>query len=113
MPSLVMWTIYDPPDDYPRRYIVRRWLVEHEGGEPMPDPDPLYVGPDFSAARGAIPPGAETCMPRTPSDEPSDRSAAPDHRMRLMRADDSGCNFAVERRCESNAKAMASRGTFH
>ena len=70
MPSLAMWTIYHPPVDYPAVNIVRRWLVEHEGGGPMAISPPMSI-PNSRRRRDAIPPEADTCMPRTPSDEPS------------------------------------------
>jgi hypothetical protein len=64
-----MFTIYRSPDDHPGRYVVRRFTIA--GGEPVPDPEPMFVGRSLEAAREAIPPEADTCLSRSPSDEPS------------------------------------------
>jgi hypothetical protein len=66
-----MWTLYRSPDDHPGLYVVRRWVVPRSGGDPVPDPEPLYVGRSASEARAAIPSQADAIIHRSPDDEPS------------------------------------------
>lgn len=61
------WTIYQNPRDFPGQYVTRRWVAV--GGEPINDPEPLYVGQSLQAAREVIPWDA-CCMNRQPDDDP-------------------------------------------
>lgn len=68
---LVMFTIYWNPIDYPGMYAVRRWRAIADNPEPVPDPEPCYVGDWLAEARNAIPHEANYCMHRSPDDDPS------------------------------------------
>ncbi|MFI5460428.1 MAG: hypothetical protein ACHRXM_33850 [Isosphaerales bacterium] len=71
MASLSMFTVYHSPDDHPGRYVVRRFSIVAGSAEPVPDPEPMFVGPSLTAAREAVPPEADACIHRSPDDEAS------------------------------------------
>ena len=52
---LLMYTIYNKPEDYPDNFVVRRFEI-HKGME-IPDPVPLAVTNTLDEARSAIPKG--------------------------------------------------------
>jgi hypothetical protein len=66
-----MWTVYWSPADHPGQFVGRRFTIPRTGGEPIPDPEPGYVGPSLAAARASIPAAADACLDRSPGDEPS------------------------------------------
>jgi hypothetical protein len=68
---LTMWTLYHSPADHHGLYVVRRWVIPQAGGDPVPDPEPVYFGADLHAARAAIPGEAAACIHRSPSDDPA------------------------------------------
>jgi hypothetical protein len=72
-PFLSMFTVYDSPADYPGRFVVRRFTIGRgsDNHDPVPDPEPMFVGPDLESARDAIPLSADACLHRSPEDEPS------------------------------------------
>lgn len=66
--SLLLFTIYRRPRDYPDEYVVRRWSIRrmlptHEGGEPY------ARGKTLQEVRRALPPGLYN-MGRDPADDP-------------------------------------------
>jgi hypothetical protein len=71
MSSIAMWTIYRSPADHPGQYVVRRFMIPKAGGEPVPDPEPCFIGRSLAAAREAIPLQADACLQRSPDDERS------------------------------------------
>lgn len=64
--TLIMWTIYCRPRDFPNAYVVRRWSVR--AGVAIPDPEPTAVTATLSLARSQIPDGLY-CLRRDPADE--------------------------------------------
>jgi hypothetical protein len=60
MSELAIYIIYEHPQDYPGKLVVRRWL----GLEP--DKEPLLVTEDLGQARQAIP---DYCVPIAPFPE--------------------------------------------
>jgi hypothetical protein len=70
-PRLAMFTVYRSPVDYVGRLVVRRFSIVAGNTEPVPDFEPIFVGPSLEAARAAVPPEAGVCFHRSPDDEPS------------------------------------------
>jgi hypothetical protein len=66
-----MYTVYRSPDDHPGRYVVRRFEIVAGSTDPVPDPEPMFIGRSLEAARMAIPPEADACLNRSPGDEAS------------------------------------------
>jgi hypothetical protein len=71
MASLAMYTVYHSPNGHTGLYVVRRFSIVDGSPKPVADPEPMFIGPSLEAARKAIPPEAEVCMPRHSSDEAS------------------------------------------
>ena len=63
---LPMWVIYYNPEDYPGKYVVRRWVIGP--GKMTADPVP-FVCDSLAEARAAVPLGA-FWLDRAPVDEP-------------------------------------------
>jgi hypothetical protein len=67
---LIMWTVYDRPDDFPNVVVARMWRISPGRTESTED---IIVGPTLQAVRAALlrkSPGL-VCMPRSSSDGPS------------------------------------------
>lgn len=62
-----LWVVYENPDDFPGRFVVRRHTIA--GGESSPCEDPACVVGGLEAARASIP---FDCLNlgRHPDDEP-------------------------------------------
>ena len=73
MNELVQWVIYDSPEDYPGKWVVRRWLIA-EGGAVSGCwsseiiPGPAYICESLEEARAHVPEGFFN-MGRQPGDE--------------------------------------------
>jgi hypothetical protein len=67
---LAMYTIFRNPSDHPGRYVVRRFLIAGSA-DPVPDPEPMFIGGSLEAAREAIPLESDFCLNRSPGDAPS------------------------------------------
>lgn len=63
--NLIMWTVYDHPDDYPDHYVARKWLAGDAWLEPT---DEVLVDTDLAALRKRMPPWLY-CMPRQEGDD--------------------------------------------
>jgi hypothetical protein len=63
------FVVYNSPDDYPGKYVLRRWWVKQGEPEPVSDPAPVIVATSLSDVRAAVPFGLY-CVPRAPNDEP-------------------------------------------
>jgi hypothetical protein len=61
-----MWIVYFNPEDYPQKWVVRRWAIGP--GKVTPDAEP-FVGNSLAEARGAIPLGLVR-LDRAEVDEP-------------------------------------------
>lgn len=63
--TLILYTVYDHPDDYPDHVVVRAWHLADGAawaGSPM-------LADDIAAARELIPARvARVCVPRDPAD---------------------------------------------
>lgn len=63
--TLVQYTVYELPEDFPKHYVVRRWEVRR-GGELVKTP--FYrLGRTLEEARELVPPGLFPLM-RHPDD---------------------------------------------
>ncbi len=51
---LVCYTIYDSPDDYPGKFVVRAYTITPDG--PIPEENPVVVTDNLEIARAALPP---------------------------------------------------------
>jgi hypothetical protein len=63
--DLLIWTVYERPNDHPNYYVARPWSIQHQG--------PLgyrLQADNLEALRGQIPPGL-TRKPRMKADEPA------------------------------------------
>lgn len=68
---LYQWTIYQDPDDFPGKWVVRRFAITHNGEVSIEaDTEPLIVTDSLNEARKVIPPGAY-CIGRHPEDDPA------------------------------------------
>ncbi|MNF89348.1 hypothetical protein D3C84_718700 [compost metagenome] len=63
---LVVWTVFDNPDDYPGVFVARKWLVYAGVYGPTHD---VLTGPTLQSVRDQIPAGLY-CSPRSPEDDP-------------------------------------------
>jgi hypothetical protein len=63
---MIQYTIYDHPGDYPKHFVVRRWVIV-PGGYQVDDEVRLFD--TLEAAREAIDPDL-ICLTRAASDEP-------------------------------------------
>lgn len=66
--SLVIWTVYEKPSDFPDSFVVRRYWVT--GGEVLHDSAPRAITSTLESARVLIPAGLVR-MPRQPADDPA------------------------------------------
>lgn len=66
--TLVIFTVYDNPDDYPGEYVVRRSFVGPSMA--VQDVEPLLVSDDLAEVRAAIPAGCIR-LERDPFDPPA------------------------------------------
>lgn len=69
--SLIFYTIYDHPTDFPHSFVVRRWTVIN-GPEFVKVADllPYAVGPTLDAVRAVLPEGLYN-LGREKDDDPS------------------------------------------
>lgn len=67
--TLFTYTVYDSPADYPGRFVVRRFRVI-PNSEPLPDPEPFYIGTDLEAVRDKLERFGLFKIPRDPQDDP-------------------------------------------
>jgi hypothetical protein len=68
MTALAMYTVYRSPADHLSQDVVRRFSIVAGSPEPVADPEPMFIGRTLEAARIAIPPEADACLPRSPGD---------------------------------------------
>jgi len=61
-PPIVLWAIYEKPDDYRDGYVLRRWLVSGESVQPGASSRHATL----PEARAGLPPGAQ----RVPASAP-------------------------------------------
>ena len=66
--TLVMFTIYHNPSDYPGKFVARRCTILP--GAVAMDDEPLAVADTLEAAREAIPTRALVCMARSAAERP-------------------------------------------
>jgi hypothetical protein len=64
---LETFTVYFDPTDYPKKWIVRRFVIGKSG--PIPDAEPLIVCDLLEDVRSVIPVGL-ICFSRNEHDEP-------------------------------------------
>jgi hypothetical protein len=67
--EIEMFTVYRHPRDYPDKYVVRRWRIGRNPGEPEADADWFFLGDTLDEVRAHIP-GDCVMMTRHPRDEP-------------------------------------------
>lgn len=65
--ALMMYTIFDHPDDFPDHFVVRHFQVA--GGEPQPLG--FQLAHSLEEARAMVPARADYCLGRDPSDHPN------------------------------------------
>lgn len=65
MSAVSQWTIYNRPKDYPDGYVVREWIIEHNGAKP----GEARTAPSLEAARELVPPGCVR-LERSEGDDP-------------------------------------------
>ena len=68
---LYMYTIYCYPAGRRGRYVVRRFDCTNRTPEPIPDPEPWWVGGDLDGARASLPEEVIVRFPRDPWDAPA------------------------------------------
>jgi hypothetical protein len=52
-----MWVIYERPRDFPHSYVLRRWVLDKDGGN-VPDVLPIAVDLELDNVRAKLPDGA-------------------------------------------------------
>lgn len=66
-PTIVLWVIYEHPDDHPEGYVLRRWLMSGDSLQP----GAASRHATLDEAREALPPGVEpapkTGIPEDPT----------------------------------------------
>jgi hypothetical protein len=67
--TLIMYTVYDHPSDFPDYFVVRRFFITGETPYPEPDPFPYVIGTSLEDVRSWLPPGLDRCA-RSAEDEP-------------------------------------------
>jgi len=67
---LETFTIFFDPADYPRKWVVRRFVCDKSSPVPIPDVEPLIVCDLLEDARSVIPERADICFARHANDEP-------------------------------------------
>lgn len=65
--SLIIYTIYDHPSDYPDQYVCRRFVIDDHGI--AIDRKPLIVTRDLEHIRDYMKNLLLTCVPRADCDE--------------------------------------------
>ena len=66
--TLVVWTIYDSPDDFPGQIVIRGQEVRR--GTPQPKPREGYIiAPSLDAARRILAERGYACVGRDDGDE--------------------------------------------
>lgn len=69
-PSVLFFTIYDHPADYPEHFVARSWLVE-ASGQVMSGADDVETFDTLEAARASVlASGCRYCLERDLSDDP-------------------------------------------
>jgi len=63
--ELIVWTIYEAPDDFPDGFVTRPWTTTADG----PVPGMAHLSATLDAAREAVPPGLFR-LDRSPEDDP-------------------------------------------
>lgn len=66
--TLMIFTAYEDPDDYPGKFVVRRSIVGP--GVAVQDPEPLCVADTFDEIEDAVPEGLYW-LDRDPRDPPA------------------------------------------
>jgi hypothetical protein len=66
--ELPMYVVYDHPQDFPRSYVVRRFLTA--SGEPRPDPLPALISGDLELIRQWLRERGLMVVPRFADDDP-------------------------------------------
>jgi hypothetical protein len=65
---LAMWTVYDHPNDYPDRFVARRFEVGTAG---IVATESIIAMPDLEELRDVLEFEMHlTCLPRSPEDNP-------------------------------------------
>lgn len=68
-PVLSTYTIFERVRDVPdARFVVRRFDIEDQGGEPKPGPI-IGTADTLEGARALVPSTADVCLARDPSDD--------------------------------------------
>ena len=65
--SLVMWTIYDHPRDYPDSFVARKFLIA--GGAPTPTSE-IILSTSLDKLRAIMVGRGLSCITRSPGDDP-------------------------------------------
>lgn len=70
--GLVMWTVYDHPEDYPNEFLARMWVVPTGPGV---DHEPIFTGQimastDLHLIRRWMQHQGLACITRNPDDDP-------------------------------------------
>lgn len=67
--TLITFTIYENPKDYPGKFVVRRFAVVHGKAEPQPEAKAWAVTDSLEMARKSLPRGLVHTS-RHPQDDP-------------------------------------------
>lgn len=66
---LVMYTIYNNPEDFPGLFVCRRWFLFKDGAGPRAEIAPFAVSEDLEGLRQELPPRLH-CLARNDGDDP-------------------------------------------
>jgi hypothetical protein len=64
---LVLWTVYDHPEDYPHSFVARKFLITY--GQTAPTLDHM-IAPDIDAIRDQLMNMGLVCLERHAGDDP-------------------------------------------
>ena len=68
MTMLALWSVYDSPDDFPGKFVARKFYIE--AGETYPSRELFFVSDTLEGVREQLPPGLNL-LPRMPDDHPN------------------------------------------
>jgi hypothetical protein len=65
---LIMWTVYDHPNDYPDEVVAREWHIVKGVPIPLPTDDVIHA-PDLDTIRRVLAQRGLVCVPREARDD--------------------------------------------
>ena len=68
MESIVHFVIYFSPNDFPKKFVIRRWFIKNR--KVLPDLNVFTIGDSLREVRKRLPRDL-TCIARDISDDPS------------------------------------------